>query len=265
MKNLMKIFRPFNVFSLVVILGVFVFAFRLANVLTFTDRPAADIGAVTPAGAQQMQPANGEEPPPMTKADIRNTPAPGSSGADTAQPTGLADNETPPVISGGVAAPADAPADDAPQAFSNSELEVLQSLSKRRDELDAREKTIARREALLAAAEQEVDHKIAELNKLKGEIEDLLGKQQTMENDRIESLVKIYENMKPKEAATIFNTLDMNVLLTVISHMNERKSAPIIAAMDPQKARIVTIRLADQHKLPAAPDTGSAPPQGTMP
>jgi flagellar motility protein MotE (MotC chaperone) len=139
------------------------------------------------------------------------------------------------------------------QGFSASELEVLQSLSRRRAELDARERKIEQREALLTAAGQEVDHKIAELNRLKGEIEELLGKQQKMEEERLASLVKIYENMKPKEAAVIFNTLDLDVLLAIIGRMNERKATLIFQEMDPEKARIVTIRLSEQRKLPPAP------------
>jgi flagellar motility protein MotE (MotC chaperone) len=148
------------------------------------------------------------------------------------------------------------------RAFSASELDVLQSLAQRRDELDKRDRALTEREALLQAAEKEVDRKLNEMNSLKGDIEKLLGQQSKMEQDRIVSLVRIYENMKPKEAATIFNTLDMDVLLSVVGRMNERKLSPILAAMDPEKARIVTIRLAEQRKLPgaeAAPDAEKAP------
>lgn len=233
-------------------MGGVVFAFRLANVVTFWRAPAASIGAVTQANAQTATPSP-EQPPPLPAGQEQTTAAPAPS-APASETGGVAGGLAPQNTDADTSVPPPPDqSDNQPQSFSTSELEVLQSLSKRRDELDAREKAIAQKEALLQAAEQEVDHKIAELNKLKGEIEDLLGKQQTMENDRIESLVKIYENMKPKEAATIFNTLDMTVLLNVISHMNERKVAPIIAAMDPQKARIVTIRLAEQHQLPSAP------------
>ena len=87
-----------------------------------------------------------------------------------------------------------------------------------------------------------------------------------MEEERLTSLVKIYENMKPKEAATIFNTLDLDVLLAVVGRMNERKTSPILAAMDPDKARIVTIKLAEQRKLPqAAPDSSDKKPAPTKP
>jgi flagellar motility protein MotE (MotC chaperone) len=59
--------------------------------------------------------------------------------------------------------------------------------------------------------------------------------------------------MNPKDAAKIFNSLDMDVLLQVITKMSERKSAPIIAAMDEERARDVTILLAEQNKLPDLP------------
>jgi flagellar motility protein MotE (MotC chaperone) len=140
--------------------------------------------------------------------------------------------------------------------YSASELEVLQSLAKRRGELDKHEQRMGTREALLTAAEVEVDRKIGELNKIRGELEALLAKQQGIQEDRVSSLIKIYEGMKPKEAARIFDTLEMDILLAVIGKMNERKSSPIIASMDPEKARLVTIELMKQHKLPDLPAGG---------
>lgn len=137
--------------------------------------------------------------------------------------------------------------------YSQSELDVLQSLSKRRGELDSREQSLSKREALLKATEDEVDKKISELLKIKGEIKDLLVEQDKAQKARIESLVKIYEGMKPQQAARIFNTLDMDILLSVIGKMSERKSSPIIANMDPEKAKKVTVKLAEQHQLPELP------------
>jgi flagellar motility protein MotE (MotC chaperone) len=142
------------------------------------------------------------------------------------------------------------PDQDGEHCYTAAELDVLQSLSKRRDELDRREQGMAQHEALLKAAEIEVDRKITELNKIKGELEALLNKQQAIQGERVESLIKIYEGMKPKEAARIFDTLDMDVLMAVVGKMSERKSSPIIANMDPEKARLVTIKLTEQQKLP---------------
>ncbi len=134
--------------------------------------------------------------------------------------------------------------------FSETEIEVLQSLSKRRKALEEREQRLMQREALLNAAEQEVDRKIAELGVLRGEIEGLLGQQEKVQEERLRSMVKIYESMKPSQAAEIFNTLDMDILLPVLSRMSERKSAPIFASMNPERARQVTMRLVEQSQLP---------------
>ena len=269
-----------NIFTFLLIAAALSFCFRALNIMTFKDREA---GVITSAQAVEAKVDDkNSEPPPLTNDDMKKaaaaaaTPpddkaaaAQGSAGtapgataetttdktapdkpeaAKTGEDTKTQPTDNPSTLDKTLAA--EAPSDE-DRAFSASELEVLQSLSKRRDELDKREKKIATREAVLTAAEQEVDKKVAELNKLKGEIEALLGKQQKMEEDRIMSLVKIYENMKPKEAAAIFNTLDMGVLISVISRMKELKSSPILAAMDPEKARIVTIKLAEMRTLPA--------------
>jgi len=252
----MKFLRPFNIFSMLMIVAGFAFAFRLVNVLTFTSKPAGEVGAIMPAGAQE---ASSEQPPPMEKLEpprdlsreeLQKAVEETARKADELKAAGEA-----------ASAPSRAAAPPPPEdmdvhAFTASELEVLQSLSKRRDELNLRERKIGEREALLEAAEKEVDHKIAELSKLKGEIEALLGKQQKMEEDRLASLVKIYEGMKPKEAATIFNTLDLNVLLAIMGRMNVRKASPILENMDPERARIVTIRLSEQEKLPGDRQAG---------
>lgn len=250
-----KKFRPFSIFSALVVVAGVAFAFRLVNVVTVIGQEA---GITRAADAQESV---NENPPPLTKEELQKAVA------DTARKTeelpDAATTREPAATAAAAQANPPPPDDEDTRAYSAEEVQVLQSLSKRRDELDKRERLIGDREALLTAAGQEVDHKIAELNRLKGEIEALLGKQQKMEEERLASLVKIYEGMKPKEAATIFNTLDLDVLLEVISRMNERKSSPILAAMDPDKARIVTIRLSEKEKLPVAAPQGK--PAATAP
>jgi flagellar motility protein MotE (MotC chaperone) len=132
-------------------------------------------------------------------------------------------------------------------------MELFADLSKRRKDLEAKEKEIVMREALLKAAQAELEQKTEELTKIKTDIEGLLKQQTDQENQRITSLVKIYEGMKAKDAARIFDSLEMDVLLQVMTRMSERKSAPILAAMDADRARNLTILLAEQSKLPEIP------------
>lgn len=134
--------------------------------------------------------------------------------------------------------------------FSEAKMELFQDLSKRRAELQERERELAVREALLKTAEQELGQKYDELVSLRSEIQELLVQQSEEEKNRVASLVKIYEGMKPKDAARIFNTLDIDVLLSVVSKMSERKSAPIIASMTAERARTLTIMLMEQKSLP---------------
>ena len=138
--------------------------------------------------------------------------------------------------------------------FSEVRMELFEDLSARRKGLETRERELGVREALLKAAEQELDQKYKELVSLRSEIQDLLVEQTEEEKKRIASLVKIYEGMKPKDAARIFNTLDLDVLLNVVSQMSERKSAPIIASMNPDRAQTLTIMLMEQKSLPTLSD-----------
>lgn len=258
----MKLFKKPNIFTLLIVLAVMGFVFRLVNVITFRANPPADIGMTLPAQAieetKPEDPAKAEEKKAIEDAVAESNKAPDDKEHSSA-PDKKEGGE--PIVKQ-EAVPADAGDETPPplameRSFSSSELDVLQSLAKRRDELDAREKKLTENEALLKAAEQEVDKKVAELKKLKSEMETLLGQQKTAEEGRITSLVKIYENMKPKEAARIFDTLDMDILLDVIGRMSERKSSPILASMNPDKARDVTIKLAEQRRLPSAADTSA--------
>ena len=81
----------------------------------------------------------------------------------------------------------------------------------------------------------------------------MLKEQDAQEKAKIKQLVAIYSNMKPLDAANIFNDLEMPVLLQVIKNMKERKVAPVIASMSREKARELTKELADQRKLPSLP------------
>ena len=69
------------------------------------------------------------------------------------------------------------------------------------------------------------------------------------ENAKFQSLVKIYENMKPREAAKIFDELDMPMLIQIVTRMKEIRVAPIIAAMNPSKAKELSIELSKQRSL----------------
>jgi flagellar motility protein MotE (MotC chaperone) len=179
----------------------------------------------------------------------------------------LAEAKVPPVKTQAMAAPHAEPAEGERQAIdplsmSPAEVELLQKLAERRASLDKRAAEQSQREVLLEATEKRIDEKIAKLETLRKEIAGLADKQSAEDDARLKSLVKIYETMKPHDAARIFEQLDMPVLLGVVERMKERNAAPILAALDPAKAKALTLALAERRERQAkAEATVPAPPK----
>ena len=136
------------------------------------------------------------------------------------------------------------PVPEGPPPVSESERALLQDLRQRRQELDARAAAFATRESVLAATEQKLTARVGELQSLQKKLETLDGAQKQKEDAGWQGLVKLYEAMKPKDAATIFNDLSMPVLLQVLDRMKDAKAALVMASMNPDKARDVTTELA---------------------
>ena len=133
--------------------------------------------------------------------------------------------------------------------MTRSEMDLLKELAKRREKLEKDKKDLNVREQVLKATENKIDQKVVDLKLLQSQLEDLMKQYDQKENSKILSLVKIYETMKPKDAAKIFNELEMPVLLKVVSNMKEIRVAPVIAIMDTVKARELSIELSRQKPL----------------
>lgn len=143
-----------------------------------------------------------------------------------------------------------------PPLVTDAERGVLLDLRQRRQELDARDAALAERESVLTAAEQKVAARVAELQALQKKLEVLDAARKERENASWQGLVKLYEAMKPRDAATIFNDLEMPVLLQVVDRMKEAKAAPVLAAMQPDKARDLTAKLAQMRTQRDGPAGG---------
>jgi flagellar motility protein MotE (MotC chaperone) len=140
------------------------------------------------------------------------------------------------------AAPAPAPGD----AASQGEADVLRSLSARREALSARERDLAMREQTLAIAEKRVEERVAELKAIEARINAALGQREAAHQEQIQSLIKMYESMKPGDAAKIFEKMDRPILVAVTSKMKPVKLGAVLALMDPGKAQDLTVLLANR-------------------
>ncbi|MFC5374210.1 MotE family protein, partial [Brevundimonas faecalis] len=149
--------------------------------------------------------------------------------------------------------------------ISPAELRIIQSLSKRRTELDARDADFATTLPLMVAAEQKLDAKLQALEALKGEIATLVGQVDEKEKAETDRLVAVYSAMRPKEAAAVFATLDDSVRLPVAAAMRPRTLAAVMAQMQPAAARELTEKLAKRFQAQQDAARAAAVTAGTAP
>ncbi len=134
--------------------------------------------------------------------------------------------------------------------LSQSEVEVLQALSARRQTLDQRATQIETQDDLMAAAQRRIDERIAELHQLETTVNGLLGQLDQAQEQRLGALVDVYQRMRAKDAATVFNGLDDTVMVQVASRMRQANLAEVMGRMQPDKARHLTQLLADRARPP---------------
>jgi flagellar motility protein MotE (MotC chaperone) len=145
------------------------------------------------------------------------------------------------------------------QVASASEVDVVNSLAKRRRELDGRDSQLNIQANMIAAAEARVDSKIAQLKQLQAQITALLVQHDDAQKAQIASLVKTYSTMKSKDAARIFNSLPDEVLVPVAHDMKSDVLALVMANMNSESAKDLTIKLANKLALPQTADALTPP------
>jgi flagellar motility protein MotE (MotC chaperone) len=138
-----------------------------------------------------------------------------------------------------------APAEPKP-SYSAGERAVLESLAQRRQELETRSREIDVRDSLLKAAEKRIEQRLQELKELEARVNGTISKKDEEEAAKFKSLVGMYENMKPKDAAKVFDRLNMRVLVELVNAMNPRRMSDILGQMTPEVAERLTIEIANR-------------------
>lgn len=127
---------------------------------------------------------------------------------------------------------------------SAEERALLERLRTRRDEIESKDRDLELRDNLLRMSERKLDDRIGELRTLEGQLGQ--GGNKGDAKTRYKPLVVMYESMKPKEAARVFDRLDTRILMDMVAHMNPRKVSEILAVMEPAAAEKLTVALARQ-------------------
>lgn len=120
---------------------------------------------------------------------------------------------------------------------------VFQDMATERDRIQQeKENLLALRQAV------SVQEKVLEQSRaqLEATISKLDAKQSEYIEERERSaakLAKMYEAMKPAQAAPIISALELDIVLDIMSRMKERPAAKILSYMDPALAAQVSTRM----------------------
>jgi flagellar motility protein MotE (MotC chaperone) len=133
---------------------------------------------------------------------------------------------------------------DASRPSSPAERAILERLQERRQEIEARAREMDIRDGLLKAAEMRLEARLAELKAMEARVTAATEAKDNVDASRFKGLVSMYENMKPKDAAKIFDRLELPVLVQVTTLINPRKMSDILGLMSAEAAERLTVELA---------------------
>lgn len=197
----------------------------------FVPEPLPFLGPGGGDGLAELAPAGG----PLTVASaVAASPA-----TDSSAPPARGEQGTAGLIEPAAGAPG---LDDDP-------LRPEPFLEERR-ELARQQEALQIRQLAIQAAEERLRGLLAELQTVRAEVGERLAELEAKDEERMADLVTLYETMKPKKAAIIFDDLDFQVLAPLALRIDQRKLASIVAAMNPLVARRLTTELARQRYDP---------------
>ncbi|MCW5691069.1 MAG: flagellar protein FlbB [Pseudolabrys sp.] len=196
------------------------------NIVTGSSGGGGHGGAAPAAGQPPAEPLKASDKPP----------------ADTKLEVG---NEAYPLTPGKINSP--------------GERAILNRLQDRRETLDNRDKQLDMRESLIKAAEKRLEAKVGELKDVESRIKTETDTRDKAEKERMKGLVAMYENMKPKDAARIFDRLDLKILVDISTAMKPVTMSAVLAQMTPEAAERLTVELATRASAPRGQEADNLP------
>ena len=124
---------------------------------------------------------------------------------------------------------------------------ILDELQARRTRLDARETALEDRLEALALADRQIDRKFEELAAAEDRLRRTLAIAETAAEDDIERLTRVYETMKPRQAAALFETMDARFAAGFLARMRPEAAAEIMAGLTPEAAHMFSVVLAGRN------------------
>lgn len=128
----------------------------------------------------------------------------------------------------------------APAPITAADLDHLQKLNERKKELDAREEELNRMETELQAQKGELEKRMTELEAMRGKISTVLEDRVKVDDQKVDTLVQMYSQMKAPQAAKVFETMDEDLAVEILGRMKKKNAADIMNLLKPEKAQVLS-------------------------
>lgn len=140
------------------------------------------------------------------------------------------------------------PVESAKKEWSKDDIDHFVKLNDRKRELDLREEELNRLEAELASQKQELENKLKRLEDTRGQISSVLEERVKVDEQKVDTLVQMYSNMKPQNAAKVFESIDEDLAVEVLGKMKKKNAADIMNLLKPEKAQVLSEKYAGYKK-----------------
>lgn len=135
-------------------------------------------------------------------------------------------------IATGLALAAETPAEETPLDNNQTAVDPQDPLQV----LNARQQALDKREAELRALETELDGKLEKLRNLELKMQGMIDSAENLQDEKMQHLVDVYSNMKPKQAAQVLETLDESIAVRILAGMSGRKAGEVLSSVRADRA-----------------------------
>ena len=113
----------------------------------------------------------------------------------------------------------------------------------RAQDYEKRKHTLDKREADITMEQERINYQKDSLSTVKQQLDMLIGQKEGIKEERIKKLAKVYEGMRPEDAAPILSELDDLTIVNILLQMEDRRVSKILGQMSVDRATEISQRL----------------------
>lgn len=137
--------------------------------------------------------------------------------------------------------------------MSSVDVDHLKKLNERKKQLDAREEELNRLESELQTQKVELDKRLKDLEDMRSKISMMLEQRVKADDQKVDTLVQMYSNMKAPQAAKVFETMDEDLAIEILGRMKKKNAADIMNLLPAEKAQTLSEMFAGyKRRTPAS-------------